>query len=102
VLSQQVHIAGLCPDSREINNALRTRCGKRGVERLSNFSGLRKFRRGIEVWRDEHKDRFCSLKGNAERSPIVYCGKSHLATSILPDLTFVGIPHDSPHGLAAC
>src|SRR4029077_9056454 len=89
-------------DSGEINNALRTRCGERGVDGLCNFSGLRKFRRGIEVWRDEHKYRFCALKGNAERGLILYCGKSHLTTSILPDLTLVGIPHDSPYRLTVC
>src|SRR5882724_8273415 len=102
MLSQQVYFAGLCSDSREINNALRTRCGERGVEGPSNFVGLRKFRRGIKVWRDEHKDRFCSLKGNVERDPILYCGKSHLATQVPPDLTFVDIPHDRPHRLAGC
>jgi hypothetical protein len=72
------------------------------VEGLSNFSGLRKFRRRIEVWRDEHKDPFCSLKGNGERGLILYCGKSYLATLVLPDLTFLRIPHDSAHRLAAC
>jgi hypothetical protein len=102
VLSQQVHFACLCSDSREINNALRTRCGQRGVEGLSNFSGLRKTGGGIEVWRDEHKDRFCSLKGSTERGRILNCGESHLAPSLPPDLTFVSIPHDSAHRLAAC
>src|SRR5437868_14708659 len=57
VLTQQVRFACLCSDSREINNALRMGCGQRAVEGLSSFSVVRKFRGGIEVWRDEHKHR---------------------------------------------
>jgi len=81
VLSQQVCFAGLCSDSRKINNALRTRSTS-AEWRPFNFAASENSGED-QSWRYEHKDRFRSLKGTLRETLPLLWQEATLQTQFL-------------------